>query len=143
MLSESAAKALVEWNLVSPRIITSRFNSKGRNVTIINCYAPTNTVADDQKEELYSSLQGVLDHTQRYDIKILLGDFKAKKDLTTVARKGHGAPWVWLIVTRKWRTRWLDVRVKTRVDIASDHHLNSGTITTLRLDHTIGTTSST
>ena len=59
MLSESAAKTLIEWTPVSPRIITARFNFKGRKVTIINCYAPTNTAADNRKEEFYSSLQGV------------------------------------------------------------------------------------
>ena len=65
MLSKPAAKAMIEWNPVSPRIITARFNFKGSKVTIINCYAPTNTATDDQKEEFYSSLQGVLDHTPR------------------------------------------------------------------------------
>jgi len=75
MLSKPAAKAMIEWNPVSPRIITARFNSKGRKVTIINCYAPTNTATDDNKEEFCS--QGVLDHTPRRDIRILLGDLNA------------------------------------------------------------------
>ena len=77
MLSKPAAKAMIEWNPVSPRIVTARFNSKGRKVTIINCYAPTNTATDDQKEEFYSSLQGVLDHTPRRNIRIILGDLNA------------------------------------------------------------------
>ena len=33
MLSEPAAKALIEWNPVSSRIITAKFKSKGRKVT--------------------------------------------------------------------------------------------------------------
>ena len=78
MLSESAAKALIECNPVSPRILMARFNSKGRKVAIINCYAPTNNTADGQKEEFYGSLQVVLDHAPRRDIKILLGNFNAK-----------------------------------------------------------------
>lgn len=51
MMSKSAAKALIEWVPVSQRIITARFNSKGRKVTLINCYAPTNNSTDELKQE--------------------------------------------------------------------------------------------
>lgn len=52
---------------IAKEITMARFNSKGRKVIIINCYAPTNTAVDSQKEEYYSSLQGVLrlEHTPR------------------------------------------------------------------------------
>ena len=46
MMSKLAAKALIEWVPVSPRIITAHFNSKGRKVTLINCYAPTNNTTE-------------------------------------------------------------------------------------------------
>ena len=42
-LWKNAAKSLIEWEPVSERIITARFTSKGRNITIIHCYAPTNS----------------------------------------------------------------------------------------------------
>ncbi|MEE4247058.1 MAG: endonuclease/exonuclease/phosphatase family protein [Kangiellaceae bacterium] len=35
MMSENAAKALVEWEPVSSRIMVARFNGKGRKTTII------------------------------------------------------------------------------------------------------------
>jgi len=54
MMSKSAAKVLIEWVPVSPRIITARFNSKGRKVTLINCYDPTNNSTDELKQEFYS-----------------------------------------------------------------------------------------
>ena len=44
LLSKDAAKSLIEWEPVSERIITARFTSKGRNITIIHCCAPTNSV---------------------------------------------------------------------------------------------------
>jgi len=69
MLSESAAKALIECNPVSPRIIMAKSTSKDRRVPNINWCAPTYNTADDQKEKPYSSLQGVLDHIRRRDIK--------------------------------------------------------------------------
>ena len=78
MMSKLAARALIDWVPVSPRIITARFNSKGRKVTLINCYAPTNNTTDELKQEFYDSLQGVLDHTPRRDIRILMGNLNAK-----------------------------------------------------------------
>ena len=42
MMSPLAAKALIEWKPVSHRIMTARFSSKGRKVTFIQCYSPTN-----------------------------------------------------------------------------------------------------
>ena len=50
----------------------------GRKVTLINCYAPTNNTTDELKQEFYDSLQGVLDHTPRRGIRILMGDLNAK-----------------------------------------------------------------
>ena len=95
MLSESAARALIEWTPVSPRIITARLNSKSKKVAIISCYAPTNTAADDQKEKINSSLQDVLDHTPRRLISKLFwvtSNAKIGPDHTGKERvmRGHG-----------------------------------------------------
>ena len=50
MMSQTATKAVIQWEAISSRIMTARFNSKGRNVTIIQCYAHTNN-ADPQKRK--------------------------------------------------------------------------------------------
>ena len=60
MISKPAAKALIDWVPVSPWIITARFNSKGRKVTLTISYAPTNNSTDELKKEFHDSLQGVL-----------------------------------------------------------------------------------
>ena len=86
-MSKLAATALIEWVPVSPRIITARFNSKGRKVTIINCYAPTNNTTDELKQEFYDSLQDDLDHTPRHDTRILMGDLNAKIGSNNTVRK--------------------------------------------------------
>ena len=78
MATQSAMKACMEWNPVSPRIITARFKSIGRTVSVIQCYAPTNGDNEGAKEEFYNRLQNVLDETPRRDIKILMGDTYAK-----------------------------------------------------------------
>ena len=98
MMSKLAAKALIKWVPVSSRIITARFNSKGRKVTLINCYAPTNNTTDELQKEFYDSLQGVLDRTPRRDIRILMGDLNAKLGSDNTGRERimgrHGLGWL-------------------------------------------------
>jgi hypothetical protein len=36
-MTSEAARALISWEPVSERIITARFNSKGRKIAIIQC----------------------------------------------------------------------------------------------------------
>nr|CAH8866918.1 unnamed protein product [Trichobilharzia regenti] len=78
MMSPTAAKALMQWEPISSRIMTARFNSKGRKVTVIQCYAPTNVSEQEKKEAFYRQLQAIMDNVPNGDIKILMGDMNAK-----------------------------------------------------------------
>ena len=49
ILSKDTARSLLEWEPVPERIITARFASKGRDITIIQCYAPTNLAETEEK----------------------------------------------------------------------------------------------
>ena len=71
-------EALIVWEPVSARKLSARFQSKGRNINIIQCYAPTNATEEVEKEEFYSTLQATIDKSHRRDLKILLGDLNAK-----------------------------------------------------------------
>lgn len=63
ILSKNAARSLLEWEPVSERIITTRFASRGQNVTIIQCYAPKNLAETEEKEEFYHQLQALMQKT--------------------------------------------------------------------------------
>jgi len=78
MLTPHATRALLSWSPISPRILTARFNYKGRKVTIIQCYAPTNAAKLTDKDEFYDQLQAIVDSTPKRDLKILMGDQNAK-----------------------------------------------------------------
>ena len=77
-IKRRAAKSLIELEPISERIITARFASKGRNITCIQCYAPTNTAVFEVKETFYQQLQAVFQKAPKRDIKIVMGDMNAK-----------------------------------------------------------------
>ena len=78
LMTPEATRTLLSWEPVSPRILTARFNSKGRKATILQCYAPTNAADVADKEEFYDQLQAIMDKIPKRDLKILMGDFNAK-----------------------------------------------------------------
>jgi flagellum-specific peptidoglycan hydrolase FlgJ len=47
-------------------------------VNIVQIYAPTNEASDEDKEEFYSRLQGVMEKLPAKDVNILMGDANAK-----------------------------------------------------------------
>ena len=77
LLSKDAAKSLIEWEPVSERIITARVTSKVRNITIIHCYAPTNSVEFEEKET-YQHLQTIIQKLPKRDIQVVMGDMNDK-----------------------------------------------------------------
>jgi len=46
----------MEWSLISERIILACFKTKICYLTILKCYAPTQTMDKDMKEKFYQQL---------------------------------------------------------------------------------------
>ena len=78
MLNKEASKALLEWNPVSSRILTARFDSRFVKLSIIQCYAPTNEAEEETKDTFYEQLQSVVDKVPKHDLLLVMGDVNAK-----------------------------------------------------------------
>ena len=84
-LTKKAKRSLLEWNPVSFRIITARFDTKFQKTTKIQVYSPTKNASEEEKEEFYDSLQTIVNLTPKRDILMIIGDLNAK-----VGANGNG-----------------------------------------------------
>lgn len=55
VISKKFKNSLLEWQPISERLLKARFKCKVRNVTIIQCYAPTEDADIEVKESFYTS----------------------------------------------------------------------------------------
>ena len=78
LLSRKATCALIRWAPVNHCIITVRLQTRHAKIIIVQAYGPTEEAQATEKDNLYRQLQGALDSTPRYDIKLLIGDSNAK-----------------------------------------------------------------
>ena len=78
MISQEAQRSLMEWMPVSSRVISARFYSRFKKITIIQAYAPTNDATPEEKDDFYHQLQTTTDRCNKNDIVIVMGDTNAK-----------------------------------------------------------------
>lgn len=78
LLSPAARRSLKEWSPISDRILYLRFKSRVRHVSIVHCYAPTNTSPDTVKDDYYQLLSSTLNKVRKGDILIVIGDMNAQ-----------------------------------------------------------------
>ena len=79
MISKKAQRTLIGWEPVSPKIITSRFRTtlKRISLNIIQCYAPTNDADEETKEEYYHLLEETIRKRNKKNITMVMGEMKA------------------------------------------------------------------
>lgn len=78
LLDAETAKAVKKFVPLSSRSMLVSFEGKPCNINIIQVYAPTADKPQKQMGELYKEIETLLQHTQRHDINIIMGDFNAK-----------------------------------------------------------------
>jgi exonuclease III len=79
MISKEAQRTVIGWEPVSARIITAKFKTSHKRITlnITQWYVPTNDADEELKEEFYQMLEEITRKCSEKDITILLGDMNA------------------------------------------------------------------
>ena len=72
-MNTKVKKALTSWKAISPRLLSARFLHQSGHLTVIVCYAPTETSDDASKDQFYDDLSVVVNHTSRHDVTISNG----------------------------------------------------------------------
>ena len=78
ILKKGADRSLLEWKPIDSRLIKARLKGKQNNLTLIQCYAPTNDSEDDLKDNFYLRLQAEIEQVPMQDLIIIMGDLNAK-----------------------------------------------------------------
>ena len=86
ILSKEAVKSLKEWEPVSERISTARFESNCQATRVIQVYAPTKDAADE-KEDFYHQLQTTLSKGKSRVLTLIIGDLNAKVGFNNTNRE--------------------------------------------------------
>ena len=87
LLNKTSKKSLLEWNPISQRIVTARFDTQFQKTTVIQVYAPTNEAQEIEKEDFYNALQYVEDKIPKRDILIIMGDLNVKVGSERIGRE--------------------------------------------------------
>ena len=66
------------WKPVSSRLMIARLRGRHTNITLIQCYTPTNDREDTVNDAFYQQLQAEVDAVPRHDLTVVMGDLNDK-----------------------------------------------------------------
>ena len=78
MVNKRVQNAVLGCNLKNDRMISSHFEGKIFNITVIQAYAPTSNTEEAEVERFYENLQDLLELTAKKDVIFIIGDWNAK-----------------------------------------------------------------
>jgi hypothetical protein len=78
LITKCGKNSLMEWKPISDRILTARFQAHIKNVTLIQCYAPTEATEKTKKEEYYQQPSDTVRKVRKRDIIMMMGCMNAK-----------------------------------------------------------------
>ena len=67
----------MEWKLIK-RLMKIRMKWKLINITIIQCYVPTNNIEEESKDAFYNQVQAKLESTPCHEMMIVIGDLNSE-----------------------------------------------------------------
>ena len=91
LLSANAKISVMEYKLISERIITLHLFSKFRKISIVHCYAPTEPYDNADQESFNQHLDSTLANIPKGDIVISNGQHECKsREKQYRSRKNNG-----------------------------------------------------
>ena len=87
LMNKEARRSLIEWSPISESIILGCFKTKIRNLTIIQCYAPTEMKDKNMEKKFYLQLHETIIAIQKKGCNHSDGSFIAIRELYNITRK--------------------------------------------------------
>ena len=78
LLKKGFEQCLLQWKPVNSRLMSVRLKGRHTNLSIIQCYAPTNDSSDEDKDAFYGQLENCILEAPRHDVLLIMGDLNAK-----------------------------------------------------------------
>jgi len=78
LVNKNIKNSVIGYYPVNSRLMAIRLRAAPFNITVIQAYAPTTDHDDEDVEEFYNQLQGIIDKMNKKDILIIQGDWNAK-----------------------------------------------------------------
>ena len=78
MVNKRVRNAVLGCNLKNDRMISTHFQGKPFNITVIQAYVPNSTTEEAEVEQFYEDLQALLELTPQKDVPFIIRDWNAK-----------------------------------------------------------------